>query len=79
MGRLSRLLQVGADAGVSDLAWTRFHDPDEPIFALGGYVDGNLAASAHYLFHRSTWAPNYCYLEDLFVAKTRAALASDGR
>jgi ribosomal protein S18 acetylase RimI-like enzyme len=26
-------------------------------------------AIAHYLFHRSTWAPDrYCYLEDLFVA-----------
>jgi GNAT superfamily N-acetyltransferase len=55
---------------VSDLAWTRFHDPDEPMFALGGYVDGNLAGFAHYLFHRSTWAPHrYCYLEDLFVAE----------
>ena len=56
---------------VSDLAWTRFHDPDEPVFALGGYVDGQLAGFAHYLFHRSTWAPQrYCYLEDLFVAET---------
>src|ERR1700736_1462909 len=55
---------------VSDLAWTRFHDPDEPMFALGGFVDGNLAWFAHYLFHRSTWAPpRYCYLEDLFVAE----------
>jgi GNAT superfamily N-acetyltransferase len=55
---------------VSDLAWTRFHDPDEPMFALGGYVDGNLAGFAHYLFHRSTWTPHrYCYLEDLFVAE----------
>jgi GNAT superfamily N-acetyltransferase len=54
---------------ISDLAWTRFHDPDEPIFALGGYVDGELMGIAHYLFHRSTWAPQrYCYLEDLFVA-----------
>jgi GNAT superfamily N-acetyltransferase len=54
---------------ISDLAWTRFHDPDEPIFALGGYVDGELMGIAHYLFHRSTWAPHrYCYLEDLFVA-----------
>ena len=54
---------------VSDLAWTRFHDPDEPIFALGGYVDGKLTGIAHYLFHRSTWATHrYCYLEDLFVA-----------
>src|ERR1700722_620541 len=25
---------------ISDLAWQRFHDPDEPMFALGGYVDG---------------------------------------
>ena len=54
---------------VTDLAWTRFHDPDETMFALGGYVDGKLAGFAHYLFHRSTWAPKrYCYLEDLFVA-----------
>ena len=54
---------------ISDLAWDRFHNPDEPIFALGGYVDDELMAIAHYLFHRSTWAPHrYCYLEDLFVA-----------
>ena len=57
--------------GTSDLTWMRFHDPDEPIFALGGYVDGKLAGFAHYLFHRSTWAPHrYCYLEDLFVAES---------
>jgi len=56
---------------VTDLAWSRFHDPDEPMFALGGYVDGRLAGFAHYLFHRSTWAPKrYCYLEDLFVAES---------
>ena len=55
---------------VTDLAWSRFHDPGEPLFALGGYVDGRLAGFAHYLFHRSTWAPKrYCYLEDLFVAE----------
>jgi len=55
---------------ISDLAWTRFHDPDEPIFALGAYVDGELMGIAHYLFHRSTWATHrYCYLEDLFVAE----------
>src|SRR6195256_5595402 len=54
----------------SGLTWMRFHDPDEPMFALGGYVDGHLAGFAHYLFHRSTWAPHrYCYLEDLFVAQ----------
>jgi GNAT superfamily N-acetyltransferase len=54
---------------ISDTAWARFHDPGEPLFALGAYVDDRLSGFAHYLFHRSTWAPNrYCYLEDLFVA-----------
>ena len=55
---------------ISDLTWSRFHDPDEPLFALGGYIDDRLLGIAHYLFHRSTWAHNrYCYLEDLFVAE----------
>ncbi len=55
---------------ISDLTWDRFHDPEEPIFALGGYINGELMGIAHYLFHRSTWAPQrYCYLEDLFVAE----------
>jgi GNAT superfamily N-acetyltransferase len=55
---------------ISDTAWARFHDPNEPLFALGGYVDGELLGFAHYLFHRSTWARNrYCYLEDLFVSE----------
>ena len=55
---------------ISDMAWARFHDPSEPIFALGGYVDGKLLGIAHYLFHRSTWARNrYCYLEDLYVSE----------
>jgi ribosomal protein S18 acetylase RimI-like enzyme len=55
---------------ISDLAWSRFQDPDEPLFALGGYIEGRLTGIAHYLFHRSTWAQNrYCYLEDLFVAE----------
>ena len=55
---------------ISDTAWARFHDLDEPLFALGGYIDGRLLGFAHYLFHRSTWARNrYCYLEDLYVAE----------
>lgn len=54
---------------VSNTTWQRFHDPAEPMFILGAYVDGKLTGFVHYLFHRSTWAPNsYCYLEDLFVA-----------
>jgi GNAT superfamily N-acetyltransferase len=60
---------------ISDTAWARFHDSGEPLFALGGYVDGQLLGFAHYLFHRSTWARNrYCYLEDLFVADSARRL-----
>lgn len=50
------------------IAWRRLHDPAEPIFVLGAYLDGDLMGIAHYLFHRSTWTPgDYCYLQDLFV------------
>lgn len=53
----------------TDVAWRRLHDPAEPMFVLGAYVDGRLAGIVHYLFHRSTWTPgDYCYLQDLFVA-----------
>lgn len=54
--------------GASDVAWSRFHDPAEPMHLLGAYVDGKLTGIVQYLFHRSTWTPgNYCYLQDLFV------------
>src|SRR5271155_2597695 len=56
--------------GASDVAWQRFHDPAEPMFLLGAYVDGKLTGIVQYLFHRSTWTPeNYCYLQHLFVAE----------
>jgi GNAT superfamily N-acetyltransferase len=54
----------------SDVAWQRFHDPEEPMFLLGAYVDGKLTGIVQYLFHRSTWTPeSYCYLQDLFVSE----------
>lgn len=59
----------------SDITWARFHDPAEPMFVLGAYVDGKLTGIVHYLFHRSTWTPgNYCYLQDLFVADSARGL-----
>ena len=62
---------------VSDLTWQRLHDPAEPIFILGAYAGDKLAGFAHYLFHRSTWAPSwYCYLEDLFVADDARGLGA---
>ena len=53
-----------------DVTWARLHDPAEPMFVLGGYVDDRLLGIVHYLFHRSCWTVgNYCYLQDLFVAE----------
>jgi GNAT superfamily N-acetyltransferase len=61
--------------GASDVAWQRFHAPDEPMFLLGAYVDGKLTGIVQYLFHRSSWTVgNYCYLQDLFVAEDARGL-----
>jgi GNAT superfamily N-acetyltransferase len=55
---------------MSDVTWKRLHDPAEPMFVLGAYLEGRLVGIVHYLFHRSCWSVgNYCYLQDLFVAK----------
>jgi GNAT superfamily N-acetyltransferase len=53
----------------TDTTWTRFHDPAEPMFALGAFLDGRLVGIVHYLFHRSGWSiSDSCYLQDLFVS-----------
>jgi GNAT superfamily N-acetyltransferase len=53
-----------------DATWARLHDPAEPMWLLGGYVDGTLFGIVHYLYHRSCWTiGDYCYLQDLFVAE----------
>lgn len=54
---------------VSDVTWRRFHDPAEPMFLLGAYVDGKLLGIVQSILHRSTWSiGGYCYLQDLFVS-----------
>jgi GNAT superfamily N-acetyltransferase len=54
----------------SAVTWARLHDPDEPMGALGAYLDGKLCGIVHYIFHRSCWSVgDYCYLQDLFVAE----------
>lgn len=54
---------------ITDASFHRFLDPMEPLHGLVAEIDGRLAGLAHFLLHRSTWAPEcYCYLEDLFVA-----------
>lgn len=61
--------KVAIPAETTDVTWARFHDPAEPMGALGAYVDGRLCGIVHYIFHRSCWTVgDYCYLQDLFVA-----------
>jgi GNAT superfamily N-acetyltransferase len=55
---------------VTEMTWSRLHDPAEPMHGLGAYIDQKLIGIVHYLFHRSTWTIGpYCYLQDLFTAK----------
>ncbi len=62
--------EVALSDEVTATTWARLHDPAEPMFVVGAYLDGKLAGIVHYLFHRSCWTVgNYCYLQDLFVAK----------
>ena len=56
---------------ISDRTFARLCDGD----AMAGFVAhdaaGALVGFAHILFHASTWSlAGYCYLEDLYVAKT---------
>ncbi|PXA90611.1 GNAT family N-acetyltransferase [Caulobacter sp. D4A] len=52
-----------------DLTWSRFHDPAEPMHALGAFDEtGKMVGIVHAIFHRSCWLPDWtCYLQDLYV------------
>lgn len=53
---------------ITAVAWQRFFDPGEPVFALVAEAEGKLLGLAHYLFHRSTTRIELtCYLQDLFT------------
>lgn len=61
--------KTSVPARTTDTTWSRLHDPAEPMFLLGAYVDDVLTGIVHFIFHRSTWTPgDYCYLQDLFVS-----------
>jgi GNAT superfamily N-acetyltransferase len=63
--------EVALSDEVTATTWARLHDPREPMFLLGAYVNGMLVGIVHYLFHRSCWTiADYCYLQDLFVAES---------
>jgi len=48
--------------------WARFHNEEEPMWALGAYWDGNLVGMVHYIYHRTCWSSaDNCYLQDLYT------------
>lgn len=53
---------------VTELTWSRLHDPAEMTQGFGAFDGDDLVGICHFLMHRSTWARGwYCYLEDLFT------------
>jgi len=56
---------------VTQMSWSRFFDPYEPMYAMVAEHDERLVGLVHYLFHRSTSmiAP-ICYLQDLFTLES---------
>lgn len=63
-----RFYESTVPAATTDLTWTRFHDPAEPMTALGAFDGDRLVGIVHAIFHRSCWLPTEsCYLQDLYV------------
>ena len=59
-------------AEVTENTFRRLHEGADGFFGLVAEHDGGLVGLAHAIFHPSTWTTrSYCYLEDLFVARTR--------
>lgn len=51
-----------------ELTWSRFHDPAEPMYALGAFEGETMLGIVHYIYHRTCWTPGpTCYLQDLFT------------
>jgi GNAT superfamily N-acetyltransferase len=58
-------------AEITEITWSRFFDPTEPVHALVAEENGRLLGMTHYLFHRSTTLINHsCYLQDLFTIES---------
>ena len=56
---------------ITQMTWSRFFDPTEPVHALVAEKNKKLLGLAHYLYHRSTIQIELsCYLQDLFTSET---------
>lgn len=63
-----RFYEATVPETTTDLTWARFHDPAEPMTALGAFEESRLVGIVHTIFHRSCWLPTEsCYLQDLYV------------
>jgi len=60
---------------ITQMTWSRFFDPYEPMHAMVAERDGQLLGLVHFLYHRSTTqiAPS-CYLQDLFTTEAARGL-----
>jgi GNAT superfamily N-acetyltransferase len=57
-------------ADITQMTWSRFFNPNEPVSCLVADQDGRLVGLAHYIFHRNTTMINpICYLQDLFTSE----------
>ena len=56
---------------VSTLTFARLTSGNEPMGGfVAAYANGQLVGIVHWITHRSCWtAGDYCYLQDLFVAR----------
>lgn len=53
---------------ITESSWSRFLDPDEPLFALVAEQQGRLLGLAHFLYHQHTIRiESVCYLQNLFT------------
>lgn len=63
-----RFYQAKLDEAVTQITWKRFHEDNEPIYALGAFDGEVLLGIVHVVKHRATWTDGwYLYLEDLFT------------
>ncbi len=65
-----RVGEAALPSQITQMTWSRFFDPDEPVHAMVAETDGKLLGLVHYLFHRSTiQLALTCYLQDLFTVE----------
>jgi GNAT superfamily N-acetyltransferase len=66
-----RFGETALPSEISQTTWSRFFDPNEPVYALVAEHEGKLLGLTHYIFHRTTISIGpVCYLQDLFTIET---------